>query len=51
MTEEPHDRAQFHAAVDGTQDDWMKIAAASVAFNRATCPPRAGWHLKMLDGD
>jgi predicted HD phosphohydrolase len=50
MTEEPHDRAQFHAMVDGTQEDWMKIAAASVAFNRAL-PARVLGHLKMLEGD
>ena len=50
MTEEPHDRAQFHAMVDGTQEDWMKIAAASVAFNREL-PGRVLAHLKMLEGD
>jgi len=50
MTEEPHDRAQFHAMVDGTQEDWMKIAAASVAFNR-DLPARVLGHLKMLEGD
>jgi predicted HD phosphohydrolase len=50
MTEEPHDRAQFHAMVDGTQEDWMKIAAASVAFNR-DLPARVLAHLKMLEGD
>jgi predicted HD phosphohydrolase len=50
MIEEPHDRAQFHAMVDGTQEDWMKIAAASVAFNR-DLPARVLAHLKMLEGD
>jgi predicted HD phosphohydrolase len=50
MTEEPHDRAQFHAMVDGTQEDWMKIAAASVAFNK-DLPGRVLAHLKMLEGD
>ncbi len=50
MTEEPHDRAQFHAMVDGTQEDWMKIAVASAAFNR-DLPGRVLAHLKMLEGD
>ena len=34
MTEHPSDRAQFHAMVDGTQEDWGKIAMASAEFNR-----------------
>jgi predicted HD phosphohydrolase len=50
MTEHPSDRAQFKAMVDGTQDDWMKIAAASVAFNR-DLPNRVLAHLNMLAGD
>jgi predicted HD phosphohydrolase len=50
MTEEPQDRAQFHAMVDGTQEDWMKIAAASAHFNR-DLPNRVLAHLKMLEGD
>jgi predicted HD phosphohydrolase len=50
MTEEPHDRAQFHAMVDGTQEDWMKIAVASAAFSR-DLPGRVLAHLKMLEGD
>ncbi|HJW41673.1 MAG TPA: HD domain-containing protein [Rhizomicrobium sp.] len=50
MTEHPFDRAQFKAMANGTQDDWMKIAAASVAFNR-DLPNRVLAHLKMLKGD
>ena len=50
MTEHPSDRAQFKAMAEGTQDDWMKIAAASVAFNR-DLPNRVLAHLKMLKGD
>ncbi|HWD26709.1 MAG TPA: HD domain-containing protein [Rhizomicrobium sp.] len=50
MTEHPSDRAQFKAMAQGTQDDWMKIAAASVAFNR-DLPNRVLAHLKMLKGD
>ena len=50
MTEHPGDRAQFHAMIDGTQDDWAKIAMASFAFNREL-PGRVLAHLKLLDGD
>ncbi len=50
MTEEPQDRAQFHAMIEGTQDDWMKIAAATVPFNQ-DLPNRVLAHLKMLEGD
>ncbi|HEY4941072.1 MAG TPA: HD domain-containing protein [Rhizomicrobium sp.] len=50
MTEHQSDRAQFRAMAQGTQDDWMKIAAASVAFNK-DLPNRVLAHLKMLAGD
>jgi predicted HD phosphohydrolase len=50
MTEHPSDRAQFKAMSEGTQDDWTKIAAASVAFNR-DLPNRVLAHLQMLKGD
>jgi predicted HD phosphohydrolase len=50
MTEHPSDRAQFHAMAQGTQEDWMKIAAASMEFNR-DLPNRVLSHLKMLQGD
>jgi predicted HD phosphohydrolase len=50
MTEHPSDRAQFKAMSEGTQDDWAKIAAASVDFNR-DLPNRVLAHLKMLKGD
>ncbi len=44
------DRAQFKAMKDGTQEDWMKIAAAATHFNR-DLPARVLAHLKMLEGD
>jgi len=50
MTEEPHDRAQFHAMTQSTQEDWMKIAMASQAFNRGLAD-RVLTHLKLLKGD
>jgi len=50
MTEEPHDRAQFHAMAQSTQEDWMKIGAAAAGFNREL-PGRVLAHLKMLEGD
>jgi predicted HD phosphohydrolase len=43
-------RAQFHAMVDGTQEDWMKIGAAGVDFRREL-PNRVLAHLDMLKGD
>ena len=50
MTEHPSDRAQFTAMKDGTQEDWMKIAAAAAPFNREL-PDRVLTHLKLLQGD
>ncbi len=50
MTEQPSERAQFKAMAQGTRDDWMKIAAASVGFSRGL-PDRVIAHLKMLEGD
>src|ERR1700761_439542 len=50
MTEHASDRAQFKAMTEGTQEDWMKIAAASQEFNR-DLPDRVLAHLKMLEGD
>jgi predicted HD phosphohydrolase len=50
MTEQPQDRAQFHAMVDSTQEDWMKIAAAAQGFNKKL-PDRVLAHLKLLHGD
>jgi predicted HD phosphohydrolase len=43
-------RAQFHAMVDGTQEDWMAIAQAAGPFNRAL-PDRMLAHLGLLKGD
>ena len=50
MTEHQSDRAQFKAMADGTQEDWMKIAAASVPFGREL-PSRVLTHLQLLKGD
>jgi predicted HD phosphohydrolase len=50
MTEQASDRAQFRAMTEGTQEDWAKIATASVAFNREL-PNRVIAHLQMLKGD
>jgi predicted HD phosphohydrolase len=50
MTEEPHDRAQFHAMTEGTQEDWAKIFVAAQDFNREL-PNRVLGHLKLLAGD
>ncbi len=50
MVEQVTDRAQFRAMTEGTQDDWMKIGAASVGFRREL-PDRVIAHLKMLEGD
>jgi len=50
MTDHPGGRARFKAMAQGTQDDWLKIAAAEVAFNR-DLPNRVIAHLKLLAGD
>lgn len=50
MTQEPHDRAQFHAMTDGTPEDWAKIGMAAQDFNR-DLPNRVLAHLKLLEGD
>lgn len=50
MTEEPQDRAQFHAMTEGTQEDWAKIGMAAQGFNREL-PNRVLAHLKLLEGD
>lgn len=49
MTEHP-ERAGFRAMSESTQEDWLKIAAASVGFRR-DLPDRVIAHLKMLEGD
>ncbi|MDQ0464546.1 putative HD phosphohydrolase [Caulobacter ginsengisoli] len=43
-------RAGFHAMIDGTAEDWGKIAAASVEFGREL-PTRLVSHLNLLKGD
>ncbi len=50
MTDQPSDRAQFKAMVDGTQEDWTKIVAATVDYNRGVAD-RVLAHLKTLAGD
>jgi predicted HD phosphohydrolase len=50
MTEDPQDRAQFKKMSESTQEDWMKIAAASVGFNK-DLPARVLTHLRLLEGD
>jgi predicted HD phosphohydrolase len=47
---ELHPRAQFHAMVDGTAQDWGIIAQASTEFGREL-PTRLISHLKLLQGD
>ncbi|WP_165188297.1 HD domain-containing protein [Caulobacter soli] len=47
---EEHERAQFHAMVDGTPQDWAIIANASMEFGR-DLPKRLISHLKLLQGD
>jgi predicted HD phosphohydrolase len=47
---EDHPRAQFHAMVDGTPQDWAIIAGASVEFGREL-PTRLVAHLGLLRGD
>jgi predicted HD phosphohydrolase len=43
-------RAQFHAMVDGTQEDWMAIGRASAEFRQAL-PDRLITHMNLLKGD
>ncbi|HET9161217.1 MAG TPA: HD domain-containing protein [Caulobacteraceae bacterium] len=43
-------RAQFHAMVDGTQEDWMAIAMAASQFSMEL-PRRVIAHLELLKGD
>ncbi|HEY0105802.1 MAG TPA: HD domain-containing protein [Rhizomicrobium sp.] len=50
MTDQPSDRAQFHAMVDGTQEDWNRIVAATADLNRGVAD-RVLAHLNMLKGD
>jgi len=50
MTEDVHDRAQFHAMTDGCQEDWAKIFTAAQDFNREL-PKRVLSHLRLLEGD
>ncbi|PHY13585.1 phosphohydrolase [Caulobacter sp. B11] len=47
---EHHPRAEFHAMVDGTPQDWGIIAEASAEFGREL-PTRLISHLSLLKGD
>ena len=44
------ERAQFKAMAEGTQEDWMRIVAAEIPFNREL-PNRVLAHLKLLGND
>src|SRR5262245_17270072 len=44
------DRAKFKAMTEGTQEDWVKIAVANLAFNKGL-GTRVLDHLRLLDGD
>lgn len=50
MADGEHDRAKFHAMTQGTSEDWMAIARASVSF-ALELPDRLISHLKLLGGD
>src|SRR5229473_5752917 len=50
MAEHRGDRAHFKAMAESTQDDWMKIAATSIDFNR-NLANRVLSHLQLLEGD
>src|SRR5205085_11611510 len=50
MSEQREERAQFHAMVEGTREDWTRIATAAQGFNREL-PDRVLAHLKLLEGD
>jgi predicted HD phosphohydrolase len=43
-------RARFHAMTEGTQEDWLAIAQASVEYGRGL-PGRLIAHMKLLEGD
>ena len=49
-TEAMLDRAQFHAMVEGTPEDWQAIARANAAFTREL-PDRVLAHFALLKGD
>ncbi len=43
-------KARFHAMTEGTQEDWMAIASASLTFTR-DLPARILAHMQLLAGD
>jgi len=45
-----HDRAKYHAMMDGTQDDWDIIVKHAAPFQK-DLPNRIISHLKLLKGD
>ena len=50
MSQTTQPRAQFHKMIDGTKEDWQKIAASYFPF-AAKLPDRVLGHLRELDGD
>src|SRR5258708_36431075 len=50
MAEDGGDGPQYKARAESTQDDWMKIAATSIDFNR-NLANRVLSHLQLLEGD
>jgi predicted HD phosphohydrolase len=50
MDGESHQRAKYHAMVDGTQEDWSIIGKHAAAFQK-DLPNRILAHLKLLKGD
>jgi predicted HD phosphohydrolase len=50
MDTENHDRAQFTAMTEGTQEDWTLIASQYGGFAKGL-PDRVLDHLRLLDGD
>lgn len=50
MEENEHERAKYHAMVDGTADDWKIISKAAAPFQK-DLPRRLVAHLELLRGD
>lgn len=50
VTVDDRPRATFNAMVDGTQEDWHRIAVAAIEFFPGL-PDRVMAHLRLLDGD
>ena len=50
MDGDSHDRAKYHAMIDGTADDWQIIVKAAAPFQK-DLPNRIVAHLNLLKGD